>query len=127
MHTEALTQGEGCRTRSKRTSLVHVADTWYSLFVAYFMTTQLGREVSLNDWLSFHRDRILSVLFQMRQQGVPRPGFQVSMIAGVTGLAEPQARELAESLAQAQLLVKDGGVYHLSEQGVRWVLESPMR
>jgi len=94
--------------------------------VAYFVTTQLGWEVPLNDWLSFHRDRILSVLFQMRQQGVPRPGFPVSTIAEVTGLAEPQARALAASLAQAQLLTKDGGVYHLTEQGARWVLESPM-
>src|SRR3979409_2725546 len=46
--------------------------------VAYFMTTELGREVPLNDWLSFHRDRILSLLFQMRQPGDPSPGFQVS-------------------------------------------------
>ena len=106
---------------------MHVLDTCYSLFVAYFMTTQLGREVPLHDWLSFHRDRILSVLFQMRQQGVPRPGFGVSMIAGVTGLAERQARELAESLAQAQLLVKEGGVYFHAEQGVQWVMASPMR
>jgi DNA-binding IclR family transcriptional regulator len=58
---------------------------------------------------------------------VPRPGFQVSIIAGVTGLPEPQARELAVSLAQAGLLVNERGVYRLTEQGVRWVLESPSR
>lgn len=104
------------------------AETWYSSVVAYFMTTELGREVQLTDWLSFHRDRILSVLFQMRQQGEPRPGFQVSMIAGITGLPEPQARELARSLTAERLLEEeDGGVYRLTEQGFRWVVESPVR
>jgi DNA-binding IclR family transcriptional regulator len=90
------------------------------------MTTELGREVPLSDWLSFHRDRILSVLVQMRQQGgVPNPGLQASMIAGVTGLPEPQAQVLAKSLVAAQLLLDDGGVYRLTEQGLRWVLDSP--
>ncbi len=93
------------------------------------MTTELGREVPLNDWLSFHRDRILSVLFQMRQQGVSSPGFQVSMIAGVTGLSEQQARQLADQLVIEGFLLKgdgDGdGVYRLTDAGMRWVLESP--
>jgi len=95
--------------------------------VAYFMTTELGREVPLNDWLSFHRDRILSVLFQMRQQGAPSPGFQVSMIAGVTGLSEQQARQLADQLVIEGFLLKDDGVYRFTDAGMRWVLESPAR
>ena len=37
-----------------------------SCTVAYFMTTELGYSVPLNDWLSFHRVRILSVLHQMQ-------------------------------------------------------------
>ncbi len=91
------------------------------------MTTELGREVPLNDWLSFHRDRILSVLFQMRQQGVPSPGFQLSMIAGVTGLAEQQARQLAAQLLIDGVVENDHSVYRLTDVGMRWVLESPAR
>lgn len=95
--------------------------------VAYFMTTELGREVQLNDWLSFHRDRILSVLFQMRQQGDPSPGFQVATIAHVTGLSEPQARQLADQLVVEGFLLKAPGVYRITDAGMRWVLESPAR
>lgn len=90
-------------------------------------TTELGREVPLNDWLSFHRDRVLSVLFQMRQQGSPEPGFQVSRIASVTGLSEQLARQLADRLVIGGLLLKDHDVYRLTDTGMRWVLESPAR
>ena len=91
------------------------------------MTTELGYDVPLNDWWSFHRDRILSVLFQMRQQGVPAPGFQTSMIGGVTGLPEPQALELATGMVTQGFLSRDGLVYRLTPAGVDWVMRSPRR
>lgn len=91
------------------------------------MTTELGRKVPLDDWVSFHRDRILSVLFQMRQQGVPSPGFQLSMISGVTGLSEQQARQLAAQLLIEGFVVNEAGVYRLTDAGTRWVLASPTR
>jgi hypothetical protein len=47
------------------------------------MTTELGREVALEDWHGFHRDRLLSVMYQMHTMGVPYPFFQLSMIEGV--------------------------------------------
>lgn len=89
------------------------------------MATELGREVPLSDWLSFHRDRLLSVLAQMRRQGIPSPGFRAADISGVTGLPEAKAAELARTLVQNQWLADDHGIYRLTEQGFRWVQESP--
>jgi DNA-binding IclR family transcriptional regulator len=91
------------------------------------MATELGREVPLSDWLSFHRDRLLSVLAQMRRQGIPNPGFRASAISGVTGLPEVKAAELARALVENQWLVDDHGTYRLTDQGFRWVQESPER
>ncbi len=89
------------------------------------MTTELGREVPLSDWVSFHRDRLLSVLFQLYQQGHPSPGFQISMIAAVTGLEEADADVLAQRLVEDGQLVKDGDVYKLAREGMEWVRASP--
>jgi DNA-binding IclR family transcriptional regulator len=93
--------------------------------VAYFMSTELGREVQLEDWIGFHRDRLLSVLYQMKEMGVPNPGFEVSMIEGVTGLPRAYADQLARLLLSQGYLEGDGHMYRLTENGVRWVLESP--
>jgi len=62
------------------------------------MSTELGRQVSLEDWIGFHRDRLLSVLYQMKELGVSNPGFEVSMIEGVTGLPRARAEELTRLL-----------------------------
>jgi hypothetical protein len=95
--------------------------------VAYFMSTELGRQVPLEDWIGFHRDRLLSVLFQMKEMGVPDPGFEVSMIEGVTGLPRAHADQLARLLLSQGFLSRDGQMYRLTESGARWVLESPGR
>ncbi len=89
------------------------------------MTTALGGEVPLDDWLNFHRDRLLSVLFQLYQQGQPSPGFQLSMTAGVTGLEEADPEVLAENLVEDGQLVKKGDVYKLAREGMEWVRASP--
>ena len=93
--------------------------------MAYFMSTELGREVPLEDWIGFHRDRLLSVLYQMKEMGVPNPGFEVSKIEGVTGLPHGHADQLARLLLSQGFLARDGNMYRLTENGVRWVLESP--
>lgn len=93
--------------------------------MAYFMTTELGREVVLNDWLGFHRDRVLSVLYQMRQQGVPRPGLQLSAIASVTGLPRGDAAVLVDQMVKDGFLDRDGPVLRMTEKGSQWVRESP--
>jgi DNA-binding IclR family transcriptional regulator len=91
------------------------------------MTTDLGREVPLEDWIGFHRDRLLSVMAQMRGMGVPFPAFQLSMIEGVTGLPTPHANNLAQTLVREGLLARDANTFRLTDAGVRWVLESPSR
>lgn len=95
--------------------------------MAYFMSTELGREVPLEDWLAFHRDRLLSVLYQMKEMGVPSPGFEGSMIEGITGLPQGYADQLARQLLDQGFLERDGNTYRLTENGARWVLESPGR
>lgn len=95
--------------------------------VAYFMTTELGREVPLEDWLGFHRDRLLSVLFQMYSMGVPYPAVQLSMIEGVTGLPTAHANSLAQMLVREGRLSRDGDAFRLTEAGAQWVRESPGR
>jgi hypothetical protein len=95
--------------------------------VAYFMSTELGRDLPLEDWIGFHRDRLLSVLYQMKEMGVPDPGFDASMIEGVTGLPRAHADQLAQQLLDQGLLARDGHTYRLTETGARWVLESPGR
>ena len=91
------------------------------------MSTDLGREVALNDWLGFHRDRLLSTLFQLQEQGHPTPGFQVSMIGGITGLRDQEALQLAHALVEEGLLVKDGEVFRPTPSGLQWVRDSPAR
>lgn len=93
--------------------------------MAYFTTTELGREVQLDDWFGFHRDRLLAALYQLCRQGHPKPGFRLSMIAAVTGLEEGDARELVNRLVADDQLVEDGGVYRLTPEGQEWVRASP--
>jgi hypothetical protein len=95
--------------------------------VAYFMTTELGREVPLEDWVGFHRDRLLSVMCQMHAMGVRYPFYELSMIEGVTGLPRPLANSLAQLLVQEGLLSRDANGFRLTDAGVRWVVESPGR
>jgi DNA-binding IclR family transcriptional regulator len=95
--------------------------------MAYFMSTDLGREVPLEDWVGFHRDRLLSVMVQMRAMGVPYPTFQLSMIEGVTGLPTSHANNLAQTLTREGLLERDANAFRLTDAGIRWVLESPGR
>jgi DNA-binding IclR family transcriptional regulator len=95
--------------------------------VAYLMSTELGWEVPLEDWIGFHRDRLLSVLYQMKEMGVPDPGFEVSMIEGVTGLPRGHADQLVALLQSQGYLRRDGQTYRLTENGARWVVESPAR
>jgi DNA-binding IclR family transcriptional regulator len=91
------------------------------------MTTELGREVPLEDWLGFHRDRLLSVLVQMHTMGVPYPVVQLSMIEGLTGLPTAHANSLAQMLVREGRLTRDGNAFRLTEAGSQWVHESPAR
>jgi DNA-binding IclR family transcriptional regulator len=91
------------------------------------MTTELGREVPMEDWIGFHRDRLLSVLVQMRAMGVPYPAASLSMIEGVTGLPVAHANNLAQMLVREGRLSREGNMFRLTEAGAQWVLESPGR
>ena len=66
----------------------------------------------------------------IRLESAADRGVQVqhqAMIAGVTGLSEQQARQLADQLVIEGFLLKDDGVYRFTDAGMRWVLESPAR
>jgi predicted transcriptional regulator len=93
--------------------------------VGFTTSTELGRRVSLEDWIGFHRDRLLSVLYQIQEMGEPRPGFELSMISGVTGLPRDLAAQLVTVLVDEGHLLRDGERYRLTESGTRWVRESP--
>ncbi|HEX4452459.1 MAG TPA: hypothetical protein VH143_16395 [Kofleriaceae bacterium] len=90
--------------------------------MAYFVVTDLGREVAAEDWREFHKDRLLSVLVQMRDLGVPAPRVEPSMIEGVTGLPRAHADGLAKYLASQGLLKGVGGPsYEVTDAGIQWV------
>lgn len=95
--------------------------------MAYFTTTELGREVQLEDWIGFHRDRLLSMMVQMRTMSTPYPAFQLSTIERITGLPSPHASNLAQTLTREGLLARDANAFRLTDAGVLWVLQSPGR
>lgn len=94
----------------------------------YFVTTDLGREVAVEDWMAFHQDRLLSMLVQMRDLGVPTPRVETTMIEGVTGLPRAHAHALGRYLAAGGLLRRVGGPgYELTPEGIEWVRRSSRR
>jgi hypothetical protein len=90
--------------------------------------TVLGRRVLLDDWLGFHRDRLLATLYQMRDASGDDNGLTLEQIANVTGLDRDCVAALVQSMANEKpVLIKIAppNVYLLTPRGVRWVEESP--
>lgn len=95
--------------------------------MAFTHSTNLGRRVLIEDWLGFHRDRLLGVLYITRDSNGDGSGFSIEQIAHITGLNESDAFELVRSMKTKPKLVEStaGNLVAITERGVRWVEESP--
>ena len=99
--------------------------TSYHAAMPFTHATVLGRRVLIDDWRSFHRDRLLDALYQMRELG---RGLSLDQIANVTGLRRELADSLVHSMTSDPPLIRHdvpGAVWRITERGVRWVEESP--
>lgn len=89
--------------------------------------TELGRKVKIDDWIGFHRDRLLSVLYTMRDAGND-DGLTIEQIRGVTGLSSSQnVWDLVVKMKSLNL-VETSSINNttvITERGIRWVEESP--
>ncbi len=97
----------------------------YHAVMPFTHATVLGRRVLLDDWRSFHRDRLLDALYQMRELG---RGLSLDQIANVTGLRRELVDDLVQSMTSNPPLIRldvPGDVWRITDRGVRWVEESP--
>jgi hypothetical protein len=95
--------------------------------MAFTTETQLGRKIKIEDWISFHRDRLLSILYSMRDLGND-DGLTIEQIRDVTGL--PSSNEVWELITKMKSdeLVEASSIDNttvITERGIRWVEESP--
>jgi len=100
--------------------------------VPFTRATELGRRVRLDDWRGFHRDRLLKVLYQLRELCEDGGGLTTEQISGVTGLDLVLVGELIESMtsqlrAGSELIEVEAArnVWRIAPRGVRWAEESP--
>jgi hypothetical protein len=99
--------------------------------VSFTTNTELGRRIKINDWLSFHRDRLLNVLYSMRDLG-DESGLTSDQVRSVTGLGVSQHVDdllqfMMEENGPKLIEVTIYGTVIITERGVRWVDESPNR
>lgn len=93
-------------------------------------STELGRRVLIDDWMSIHRDRLLSVLYQMRDLGGDANGLTLQEVRDVSGLEIARVHDLIAVMRGSPPLVSVnlvGGppLVTMTPRGVRWVEESP--
>lgn len=84
-------------------------------------TTDLGREVELDDWRSFERDRLLRALGDLRSAAQPLPSIRIPQVVQLTGLPRSQVVDLVDGVVRAGLLRQDGDSLFLTDAGARWV------
>lgn len=88
-------------------------------------TTELGREIAHDDWVGFHRDRLLSFFAQTEHD------LTVEQVSALTGLDADHADRLLDALSAPPALVCrsisefDSTRWRITSQGRRWVAESP--
>jgi len=90
--------------------------------------TVLGRRVRIDDWRSFHRDRLLAVLYSMRDSQAEEPELTFDQIASVTGLPRKDVPSLVTGMTRDKPKVArltTNATVALTERGIRWVEESP--
>jgi hypothetical protein len=88
--------------------------------------TPLGRRVKLEDWQSFHRDRLLALLYTLRDAG-DENGLTLDQIKSATGLDATAVALLVASMVTKPKLVEStiNNTWIITSRGVRWVEESP--
>ncbi len=100
----------------------------YHATMPFTHATVLGRRVLIDDWRSFHRDRLLDALYQMRELGGESFGLSLDQIANVTGLRRELVCDLVQSMTSDPPMIRldvPGDIVRITDRGVRWVEESP--
>jgi hypothetical protein len=93
----------------------------------FMQKTDLGRTVKIEDWLKFHRDRLVSVLYSMWNMG-DDTGLTLDQVRNMTGLTSPNdVSALIDFASQKPKLVTvtTNGTVAITDRGIRWVDESP--
>lgn len=93
--------------------------------MSFTRSTVLGRRVLLDDWIGFHRDRLLSTLYDMRDAGGDENGLSTQQICDVSGLDRTRTNELLRLLNPKLVRLNIENKVVITERGVRWVEESP--
>lgn len=91
----------------------------------FTQSTELGRKVKLEDWVGFHRDRVLVTLYTLRDAG-HEDGLTAAQIADITGLQVVDACMLIAEMREHELVeatIRSTNI--ITERGIRWVEESP--
>jgi len=91
-------------------------------------STELGRRVIMDDWIGFHRDRLLCVLYDMRESGRDFNGLTSQQICNVTGLDQDHVAQLIHTMSALPGLIQFDmslDMWLITSRGVRWVEESP--
>ena len=97
----------------------------------YMQDTVLGRRIRIGDWRSFHRDRILHVLYQMRDTSAEAPTLTWEQIRSITGLDKhldisSLVREMVTMKPKLLMFTSNQQQeVTITQRGVRWVEESP--
>lgn len=80
--------------------------------------------------MSFHRDRLLSLLYTMRDAGGDDNGITLAQVSGCTGLDADHTFELVQWMRLTKPKLIDTNIHNaivLTPRGIRWVEESPKR
>lgn len=93
------------------------------------MTTALGRKVDDRDWIGFHSDTVLSVLYESHASAFNPNDLptEIAALSNATGLAPPELTDLLERLVTYRLIepAEHNGAtaYRITPSGTRVVLD----
>lgn len=95
--------------------------------MAYYVTTALGREVRLDDWMSRHSDTIVRVLydFALNPLNDGTLGLQFAALANATGLDLQDVSMLVKHLIAQGLIRNTHKGYQITDLGMQLVHKAP--
>ncbi len=88
--------------------------------MAYHVTTALGRDVPLDDWVSLHGDRILRVLYDFASSPMNdgTHGLRMTVFANTTGLNLRDVVRLVRQLTASGLIRKTSKGCRITRRGI---------
>ena len=93
----------------------------------FTQATALGRKVKLDDWLGFHRDRLLATFYTLRDAGHD-DGLTMKQIESINGLSYGHVETLVRRMHEQGLVAYlTNNNLIATERGIRWVEESPVQ